>query len=192
MLKKLKEKAFLWSLTKQHVPTAGNWHVDLIIHLASVIKPKVYVELGLYQCELFNKVLPFADRLIGVDLSNQAGQYMRKSPKATFINSTTQEYCHLAKSNGLSIDMLFIDANHSYQSVMDDFHAYFPLVKDDGIILLHDGYPKDANHAEPGYCGDCYKAIEELSKSRQEYEMVTIPTHPGLTVVRKRLKQIPW
>lgn len=74
--------------------------------------------------------------------------------------------------------MLFIDANHSKESVKADFENYFNLVSENGIILLHDGYPKNEEFTQSGYCGDGYKAIEELTKNKEDYEMMTIPLHP--------------
>jgi len=74
--------------------------------------------------------------------------------------------------------------------VKEDFNNYIKLLSDHGIMCLHDSYPKNEKYTEPGYCGDGYKAIFELSKNTDEYEMVTIPIHPGLTVVRKRSEQL--
>lgn len=45
-----------------------DWHEDFIVHLASVVRPKVYVELGLFKCALFNRMIPYSERLIGVDV----------------------------------------------------------------------------------------------------------------------------
>lgn len=36
------------------------------------------------------------------------------------------------------IDLLFIDGDHSYRGEMADFRAYSPLVRDGGVIALHD------------------------------------------------------
>lgn len=40
------------------------------------------------------------------------------------------------------IDVLFIDADHSYQGVRGDFEAWLNKVKKNGHILLHDSYTK--------------------------------------------------
>lgn len=37
-----------------------------------------------------------------------------------------------------SIDVLHIDGSHHYDDVKGDFETWFPKVKDDGIIMLHD------------------------------------------------------
>lgn len=157
-----------------------------------ILRPKIYVELGLYQCELFNRVIPFADKLIGVDIAPEAGKFMKRSLKSEFVCLSTDEFAKLAKKNCLKIDMLFIDANHSKESVERDFRSFFPLVSDQGVILLHDSFPRNKQFTDPGYCGDGYKAIEKLTKSAKDYEMVTIPRHPGLTLCRKRSKHLPW
>jgi hypothetical protein len=35
-------------------------------------------------------------------------------------------------------DWVYIDANHTYEAVYADLHAYFPKIKDDGFIIGHD------------------------------------------------------
>lgn len=169
-----------------------NWHEQFIIHLAKILRPKVYIELGLYKCKLFNKLIPFCDKLIGVDINRDSGKYIKSSHKTNFFCLSTEKFVDKIRKNPLEIDLLFIDADHSQKSVLKDFENFFPFVKDQGIILLHDGYPKDKKYTQPGYCGDAYKAIEKLSRKTNEYEMTTIPLHPGLTICRKRKKQLPW
>jgi len=45
-------------------------HSDFIAVLASIYKPKVYVELGLYQGETLAKVRPYIGRGYGVDMKS--------------------------------------------------------------------------------------------------------------------------
>ncbi|MFA3783812.1 glycosyltransferase [Melioribacteraceae bacterium 4301-Me] len=171
-----------------------NWHEDFIVYLASQFRPKIYVELGLYHCELFNKMIPFAEILIGVDISPEARKWMTISEKTTFINSSTDQFAEALKRNPIFIDLLFIDADHSKESVLKDFWNFFPFVNDQGLILLHDTYPKNIHYTDKRYCGDAYLAVEELKKYQNEFgfELTTIPIHPGLSIIRKRKKQISW
>jgi predicted O-methyltransferase YrrM len=180
------------ALAGRKSPAQPNWHEDFIVHLASVMRPHVYLELGLYRCELFNRVAPYAQRSIGVDIAPEAGSFMRRSAATQFIHATSESYAQTARSEGLAIDLLFIDANHSYQSVHEDFANYFPIVGEQGIILLHDGFPMSRELTAPGYCGDGYRAIAELTAKHDGYEMMTIPVHPGLTIARKRTNHLPW
>ena len=92
----------------------------------------------------------------------------------------------------IAVDMLFIDADHAKDSVLRDFFGILPFVSQHGLILLHDTHPKSVDYLDPQYCNDAYKAIEELSKRMDQFEMMTIPLHPGLTLCRKRTSQLSW
>lgn len=170
-----------------------NWHEDFIVHLASLVRPKVYVELGLYHCALFNRIIPFAEQLVGVDISMEAGNYMQQSSKTRFFKGTTQEFAREVESNPFQIDMLFIDADHSKEAVAQDFKDFFPFVAPHGLILLHDTHPGNEQMIQPEWCGTAYLAAEELLKeSGSAYELMTIPISPGLTICRKRQVQLSW
>lgn len=47
------------------------------------------------------------------------------------------------------LDFLFIDGNHSYESVLCDFLLYYPLVKKKGIIAFHDTAMSEDNVGVP-------------------------------------------
>jgi len=40
--------------------------------------------------------------------------------------------------DGLKVDLLFIDGDHSYEGVKKDWEMYSPLVKKGGIVVFHD------------------------------------------------------
>src|SRR5258708_40096849 len=101
-----------------------NWHEDFIVHLAKIMQPKLYVELGLYKSAVFNRILPYAEKLIGVDKDLQFKKYMTVSPKTIFKCMTTNEFAKELKKQPIKIDMLFIDADHSSQSVEKDFKQF--------------------------------------------------------------------
>ena len=169
-----------------------SWHVDLIDFLGGIIRPNVYVELGLYRCDLFNRMIPHAEKLIGVDIDPVAGHFMQQSDKVHFFNGTTQEFAKELNENPIQIDLLFIDADHAKDAVLQDFHAYFPFVAPHGLILLHDTHPGDTFMLQRAYCDTAYEAIEELSKNTTDFELMTLPFSPGLTLCRKRKKQLSW
>lgn len=169
-----------------------NWHEDFIFHLASVICPKVYVELGVQRAANFNRIVDYADQLIGVDVDENAGNFMSKSPKVQFFHGTTQQFAKELKAHPFEIDMLFIDADHAKDAVLQDFTAFFPFIAPHGLILLHDTHPGDEYMMHPSLCGTAYQAIQELAKDTSSYELMTIPVSPGLTICRKRHAQLSW
>ena len=58
-------------------------------------------------------------------------------PLGTF-NVIIGESTEVAQSWKLGIDLLFIDADHSFEAVEDDIKAWLPHVVPQGIILFHD------------------------------------------------------
>lgn len=169
-----------------------NWHVEFIAGLARIMRPRVYVELGIYQAEVFNKVAPHAGEAFGVDIDPACARFVRETPNSRFVSGTTDSFADYFRKLGRQIDMLFIDADHCRESVLRDFRNYLPLVSPHGLILMHDTHPGDASLVEPGYCCDAYKAVEELQANPVGYEMMTIPLSPGLTICRKRTAQLAW
>ena len=53
--------------------------------------------------------------------------------------TTSQEAAELIYNNG-SLDFVFIDAAHDYENVIADIRAWYPKVKEGGVIAGHD-YP---------------------------------------------------
>jgi predicted O-methyltransferase YrrM len=173
-------------------PTGENWHENFIVHLASIVRPETYVEFGLYECAVFNRIIPYAQQLIGVDVQARAAEFMRVSDKVKFAHMTTEEFSQQLVHKPIAIDLLFIDADHSHATVLSDFRNMLPFIRPHGMILLHDTHPRDQASMDPGLCGDGWMAVEGLSLQTREYEMVTIPIHPGLTICRKRRSQLSW
>jgi len=70
-----------------------------------------------------------------------------------------------------SIDMVFIDGNHSYEYVLRDMENWTPLVRKGGIVAGHDYVtdPKSKYY-------DVQKAVHEFG-DKHGYEIKTAPNH---------------
>lgn len=154
-------------------------HEDFIYNLALIKKPKAYLELGLYQGNCINKIsnhIKDKTNVIGVDL------YQEPSINGTFYKMSTDSFF---EKNNKFFDMIFIDADHSYESVKKDFFNSIKFLNRGGIIILHDTDPENDKLFDKGFCGDAYKFVKDLEKLPQ-YNIITLPVmEAGLSLVTK-------
>jgi predicted O-methyltransferase YrrM len=54
----------------------------------------------------------------------------------------------MALLDGRPVDFLFIDGDHSYDGVLQDFNIYSPLVAPGGLVAFHDVSPNSAEWTE--------------------------------------------
>ena len=90
--------------------------------------------------------------------------------------------------------MVFIDGEHTYETVRIELDFFLPRLAYGGVIFLHDTFPaqerlleKDKDGRKPG---DVYRARQELERN-PDVDVVTFPytaLGQGLTMV---LKHIP-
>jgi hypothetical protein len=82
--------------------------------------------------------------------------------------------------------MAFIDADHCYESALQDFENVLALLNEDGIIFMHDTDPISDNYIDPGYCGDSYRLVP-LLEAREDINVLTLPlTEAGLSIIMKK------
>jgi cephalosporin hydroxylase len=78
---------------------------------------------------------------------------------------------------GEPVDFLFIDGDHSYDGVRQDFEMYSPLVRAGGLVAFHDTSAPDAP--------DVVRYWQELRASHEADERVSPDTpHYGIGVIR--------
>ena len=87
-------------------------------------------------------------------------------------NSHSEEIAHRVEErlDGRDIDFLFIDGDHTYEGVKDDFERYSPFVADGGLIALHDIVNIE-------YDPDC-EVDRFWHELREEYETTAIIADP--------------
>lgn len=93
----------------------------------------VYLEVGVQ----YGRSLDFVRRnskpkVYGIDIDKDL---FKKVPGATFIHKGSNE---AVKDWKLPIDVLFIDGDHTYKGVKDDWVNFSPFVKKGGWVVFHD------------------------------------------------------
>lgn len=94
-------------------------------------KEDVYLEVGVDK----GKSLSFARKFFKGDVFGIDPQSDPEVPKTNFIQAESNE---AVKNWTLSIKVLFIDGNHSYEGCKDDWNNFSPFVESGGWALFHD------------------------------------------------------
>ena len=82
-------------------------------------------------------------------------------------DSHAEEVCTRVKRITQSLDVLFIDGDHSYEGVKSDFLMYAPLVRPGGIVAFHD----IAEHPEKAG-GDVPRLWNEVKTLHRNEEII--------------------
>ncbi len=165
-----------------------DWWREFIIFIAKTMKPDNYLELGSSVGTTLSAVLPFVkEKVVGVDIR----QTIQNTDKIIFYQTTTDAF--FDNPPDIRYDLIFIDADHRYKQAKKDFKHAAKLLKDNGLIIIHDTYPMDKSYLCEKECADSYKLAWEIrTKMNKKFEIVTLPFHPGISIIRKSKKQLNW
>ena len=126
--------------------------------------------------------------------------FFRETFHPKFIKETTEDaYYNYFVKQDIKIDLLHIDANHTFDGVQKDFNLYNKIMNDGGIITIHDtdrSYVDNFTELD-GHEGDDLSGPSEFVKTidTENFEVIDFfnhgirkdkPSSSGLTIVRKR------
>jgi hypothetical protein len=164
-------------------------HLGLIDWIIGATGARRYLELGVGDgdCLMNQATCHPGVQIIGVDRNLPP-----ISPPANvrLIQSETVVYLATLDPDEL-FDVVFIDADHDADAVLRDLNMALAHVHDHGLIVMHDTFPAGPEWIVPERCGTAYRAARKLA-GRTDIESVTIPFHPGVTIIRKRSRHLPW
>ncbi|MGB7159127.1 MAG: class I SAM-dependent methyltransferase [Tepidisphaeraceae bacterium] len=132
----------------------GTWIGKSAVLISTAMKHKVNAKL--YCVDPFDLVAtePWHEETftaqMGLPLLSRKATFLRTlhvhgvSHIASPIQGFSQDS---AAAFGHELDLLFIDGDHSYQSVLRDYQAWSPKLKPGGILCFHDYHPPE--HATP-------------------------------------------
>ncbi len=174
--------------------------LPLMTQIARLMRPKVYIELGVRKGTTFQALAPFAKSAVAVDKERgRIPETIRKAGlrNSAFYRMTTDQFAEFwAQKADPAIDLLLIDADHHAEQVLRDFDNFSPFVRPEkGLIILHDTLPAKEELLAPEYCCTAWEAAREIRTNRKYsgFEILTIPGNwVGLSLVRKSGKQLYW
>ena len=126
--------------------------------------------------------------------------FFRETFHPKFIKETTEDaYYNYFVKQDIKIDLLHIDADHTFEGVKKDFELYSNIMNKGGIITIHD---TDKNYVDnfvelEGHEGDELSGPSEFVKTidKRKFEVINFfnhgirkdkPSSTGLTIVRKK------
>ncbi len=132
-----------------------------LVEAVEALKPKIIVEVGTNMggsLFCFTKVAQKDALVISVDLPEGLGgggypiyrsdfykSFATNSQKMLLWRLDSHQKSTLDKLketlNGQKIDFLFLDGDHSFEGIKQDFEWYAPLVRSGGIVAFHDIKP---------------------------------------------------
>lgn len=177
----------------------GNFQIDeemvAALEFLATRPPKTYVEIGTaWGGSLFcwAQVADPAAHLVSVDLPGGVGgggyaahhvrhykQFCQDGQRLSCVMGDSGSPEVLAEVRrltvGETIDVLFIDGDHTYAGVKRDFEMYSPLVQPGGLIMFHDIMPAP-HHPE---CIEVDRLWNELKQRYAHKEFVQDPMQEG-------------
>jgi predicted O-methyltransferase YrrM len=167
-----------------------------LLDLIDGIHPTIVCEIGTRTCGtgfLLSQAIPGVQTFIGLDLYvanwEKFKMFARPDQELHSIegSSYSDEIVQRVKAilNGRQIDMLFIDGDHSYAGVKQDFLQYHSLVRDGGLIALHDivqDHRTRFGSESPGYSGGVPTLWTKLKAAYPFHEFIENPEQDGFGV----------
>ena len=159
---------------------------------------KNYLEIGVEKGLNFFQI--DIDKKIGVDpnfrfditkFNNKNNLLLYKMTSDEFFRNIPD----FVKDEGL--DIVFIDGLHTYEQSLRDIENSLKFLNKDGVIIVHDCYPKDPVEALPtleiakahknykqSWRGEVYKAIIELRIRRDDLYICVINCDCGVGIIK--------
>ena len=183
------------SFTPAHILLAnielnGENYFEVLARMHSHLRPRTYIEIGVFRGASLR--LAGADtRALGVDpqpiLDKPAGTNQFVFAKTSDDFFANHDVVH--ELGGRPVDMAFIDGMHKFEFALRDFINIERLARPDGVVLVHDCFPLDAQTASRDrstlfWSGDIWRLILLLRKHRPDLAVHTIATPPtGLGMI---------
>lgn len=169
----------------------ANFH-QVLAWLHELLAPAVYLEIGVEKGLSLALARP-PTQVVGVDpqpigdpAAGCAAPVQLYAMKSADFLRAPPAGCALRRRG---FNLAFVDGDHRFEAVLDDFIALERWAAPGAVLALHDTLPLDDATAAPArrtafYTGDGWKLVPCLRALRPDLRVVTLPVAPtGLTLV---------
>lgn len=134
---------------KPNVDTAQTeWELDRLLEIVKAASPKRILEVGIWEGGTLWHWLQIAESVTAIDdTMRPPGQDVwqvwaqRSNTELRLLHGSSRNQSIIGQAEG-AYDFLFIDADHTYESVAADWTNYRPFVRDGGMVAFHDIVPR--------------------------------------------------
>ena len=191
---------FLFDLSRHYLTRPNNEiiYFNLLFSIAIAARPDVILEIGTgggLSSRAFARALQYWQRidhrkrhLHTCDIDGSAVERVSTRYGSLVIphNIPSSKLAERWEQHRNPIDLLYIDAEHSYDQSMADFSSFSQWVVPNGLIIMHDTFPLSETHEDLRYSGMVWKTVREIKRRyRDDFEVSTIPYLSGISIIRR-------
>lgn len=155
-----------------------NHYSNLIKWLIHLTNCKSYLELGVEYGENINNIKNEVDICVGVDIKDNFN-----TDSIEFYKMKTDDFF---KQNDKKFDIIFIDADHNFESVKKDFENSLNILNRYGIIIIHDTDPIIVELTNEKYCNNSHKIVDYIN-TKKDLNIITLPIQEtGLSLIMRK------
>lgn len=143
------------------------------VERSRVVKGGQRGSVDTFQLILIDAHLPSAGWGATFYAENDQTVMRREFADIRYIFETTDEAFHLLKAEGIEIDYLHVDADHSFKQSLKDFINYVSLLSPRGVVSFHDTCRNATRHCETGVP----ETLTEIQKNSNAYGLQFLDAH---------------
>ncbi len=178
-------------MSNEAAPHVSGYYLDLLARIHREMRPRTYLEIGVHTGESMTLVQP-ETLALGIDPVASIRRPINSTAKLFFERSDDFFARHdvRAELGGRPVDLAFIDGMHLFEYALRDFRNVERWCGPDSVVLVHDCYPRAAEHAARRrstreWTGDTWKLVPCLKEYRPDLDVAVIRVGgTGLAMIR--------
>lgn len=153
----------------------STYDMEVLVPEVQLLKAgQIYLEVGVDKGKSLSVARMVADK--GVEVY---GVDVREDPEVAGTNFIHKRSDLAAKQWKGTVDVLFIDGDHSYEGCKTDIDSWYPHMAEHGVMLFH-----DCDRSSPGVVKAVHEFADKLGVEPTEYTYITPNEKCSMAVIR--------